>query len=408
MAIDDLRFEEIQNGRHDVRVKPLLLAIILLFFCIFCAPAEDERIFIDAKINGKPVRFAFDTGTSFPVVLYSKAAHRLGLKVTPSDSQPGLGQVAIGLTETCHLEFGVNNFKTSVGVVDMPTYLNPPEDGVAGWPAFNYGVFSLDAATKKIMLVTNIPNESLAWIKLHISTNHHDLTLELSANKNEKLILAVDSGSGFGIQLNPQKWREWKSSHPNQPSTFETYYTPNPGFVLREELWADNISLGSLRLTDVPITEADSSDVALHSSPQTKYVATLGLAALKRLDIVIDGKHGIAYLRPKTTPPLPYQHNRLGADFVPQDLHNDDLIAHVADGSPADEAGIRDGDILLKEDKRDVTKWRTNTNPPPDIRPVQQPAGTKLELTLKRGDKVFTTTAVLRNILPPDAPKNSN
>jgi hypothetical protein len=61
----------------------------------------------------------------------------------------------------------------------------------------------------------------------------------------------------------------------------------------------------------------------------------------------------------------------------------------------------------LKEGKQDVTNWRD-----PNIKintPFsEQPAGTKLELTLKRGDKVFTTTAVLRNILPPDASKNSN
>jgi S1-C subfamily serine protease len=131
------------------------------------------------------------------------------------------------------------------------------------------------------------------------------------------------------------------------------------------------------------------------------------LAALKRLDIIIDGKRGIAYLRPKRTPPLPYLHNRLGADFLPANS-SDDLIAHVVNGSPAYEAGIRNGDVVLKEGDRDVTKWRTDTNPPPEIRPVQQPAGTKLELTLKRGGKIFKTTAVLRNILPPDATKNSN
>ena len=190
------------------------------------------------------VRFAFDTGTEFPVTLYSTAAHRLGLKVTPSNSQPGPGQVAIGLTEICNLDFGVTNFQTPVGVIDMPAYLMMPEDGIVGWPAFNNNIFSLDAVMQKIILVTNIPNKSLAWIKFCIPTNNHDLTLELSANKNEKLILAVDSGSGFGIHLNPQKWREWKSSHANQPSTFETYYTPNPGFVVKEELWADKISLG--------------------------------------------------------------------------------------------------------------------------------------------------------------------
>jgi C-terminal processing protease CtpA/Prc len=103
---------------------------------------------------------------------------------------------------------------------------------------------------------------------------------------------------------------------------------------------------------------------------------------------------------------LPYKHNRLGAVFVPRDLQSDDLIAHVIVGSPAYEAGLQDGDILLKEDGRDVTNWRTGGTPNTPFR--EQPAGTKLELTLKRGDKIFKTTAVLRNILPPDAPKNSN
>jgi S1-C subfamily serine protease len=126
------------------------------------------------------------------------------------------------------------------------------------------------------------------------------------------------------------------------------------------------------------------------------------LAALKRLDIIIDGQNGFAFIRPKTTAALPYQHNLLGADFVPKNSESDDL---VADGSPAYKAGIRDGDILLKVCKLDFTKWRANKNPLPDH--VGQP-GTKLRLTLKRGDKIFKTTATLRNIIPPDAPKNSN
>jgi S1-C subfamily serine protease len=153
--------------------------------------------------------------------------------------------------------------------------------------------------------------------------------------------------------------------------------------------------------------EANPTDVALGSSPQAQYQATIGLTALKRLNIIIDGNHGIAFLRSKQTPPLPYEHNRLGAVFVPPDMQSDHIIAHVIVGSPAYEAGIRDGDVLLKEGEQDVTNWRD-----PKIKinsPFrEQPAGTKLELTLKRGDKVFKTTAVLRNILPPDAPKNSN
>jgi hypothetical protein len=389
-------------------MKRFLSAIFLLWFFVLATNAAEERFLVSAKINDKPVVFALDTGSDCPAVLYSTAAQRLGLKVAHSDFQPGPGQVVVGFTKMCNLDFGVTNFQAPLGVLDIPANLKPPEDGVLGWPTIKNNIFSFDFKNHTFVFLTNTPAESLAWVKLRISTNNDDLTLELSANKSEKLILALDSGCVYGVKLNSQKWSEWRISNKNQPSTFESYYTPNPGFVVKEESWANQISLGALTLTDVPVMEADSSDIALHSSPQTKLEATLGLAALKRLDIVIDGKHGVAYLRPKTLPSLPYQHNRLGADFAPRDLHNDDLIAHVAYGSPAYQAGIRDGDVLLKEDGRDVTKWRTNTNPSPAIRPVMRPAGTKLKLTLRRGDKIFKTTAVLRNILPPDAPKNSN
>ena len=129
---------------------------------------------------------------------------------------------------------------------------------------------------------------------------------------------------------------------------------------------------------------------------QTNYEATLGFAALKRLDIVIDGKHGITYLRPKRTPSLPYNHNRLGAVFVPRDLQDNDattLVAHVVANSPAYEAGIRNGDILLNQEVNGT---------------FEQPAGTEVHFKLRRDDKVFKTTAILRNILPPDVVTNSN
>jgi hypothetical protein len=386
-----------------------IFAIILACFCEIIAKADNERIFIDAKINGKPVRFAFDTGTGIPFFLYSTTARKFNLKVTPPppDYQSGPGGTTFGLTVLCNLDFGTTHSMTYLGVVEIPQYLEPPEDGALGWPAISNNIFSINCIADTLNFYTNLPNGSASWIKFPIQTISGDLTLELS-NQGQRKIVALDTGSDDGVKLNPQKWRAWKAIHTNQPMTLEAYYTPNPGWVVTEESWADKISLGPLTLTDVPVMEADSADIALYSSPQTKFEATLGFVALKRLDIIIDGKHGVAYLRPKKTPALPCEHNRLGAVFVPHDLQSDDLIAHVIIGSPAYEAGIRDGDILLKENGRDLTKWRTDTSPPPKISPVRQPAGTKLKLTLKRGNKIFKTTAVLRNILPPDAPANSN
>ena len=65
------------------------------------------------------------------------------------------------------------------------------------------------------------------------------------------------------------------------------------------------------------------------------------------------------------------------------------MFAHVAAGSPADEAGIRNGG--------DATKLPTQQSD------LKFPAGTKLALTLKRGDKEFAVTVTLRDILGPSA-----
>jgi len=400
------------NSRHDVHVNRFLLIIILLLVYTLSVHADDERIWYDAKINGKPVRLILDTGAGpvatnvpFPVVLFSTAVKRLGLKFTPSDlnDYPNPGTTSLGTTEVCDLDLWGTHLRTSLGVLEAPEFLQWSADGILGWLTIRQDILSLDLTKDTVTQLDHVPKEAIKWAAFRVQTNSNILGFEVSDQNGSNSVVIVDTGNDGGISLCPLKWREWKATHTNRPTTLDARYMPGTGLVVREESWAREISLGSLALTDAPIIEANQTEAAM--DPQ--FEASLGLAALKRLDMVIDGKQGIVYVRPKTTPPLSYQHNRLGAVFVPHDLQSDDLIAHVVDGSPAYEAGIRNGDILLKEGERDVTNWR---DPSVKINTPfrEQPAGTKLELTLKRGDKIFKTTAVLRNILPPDSPKKAN
>jgi len=163
---------------------------------------------------------------------------------------------------------------------------------------------------------------------------------------------------------------------------------------VKEEAWANKLGLGALVLNGVPVTEA----IPL-ASIAPRFRASLGLVALKRLDVVIDGKGGVAYLRPKHTAPPAYDHNRLGAVFVPDDPGSDGLTARVADGSPAQEAGIRSGDLLLKIGEVNVTNWRNDPTVLPLSRFWERPAGTTLELTLSREGKTFKAAPTLRDIL---------
>jgi hypothetical protein len=386
------------------------LKVILIVFisCLGLASleADDERLFIGAKVNGQLVRFALDTGTSFPFVLFPEAAQKLNLEITSRTTMVSDDRINIPLKETApqNVDFGCTNLNARLMVLEIPSFLKPGVDGVLGWQAFSNNIVSLDCATHTLCLYTGSTEELRDWTKGRI---HADgiLTLELPAKDGHNVLIALDSGSDDGVELNSGEWRSWYISHAGQPMTLDAYYSPMTGLVVSKEGWAKNISLGTLTLTDVPVIPVDSSQTALNSSSQARYVATLGFMALKRLDIILDGIHGVAYVRAKKTPSLPFEYNHLGAVFVPHDLQSDDLVAHVIGNSPAYNAGIRDGDILLKIGNLDCTKWRTDPNVLPLSRFFTRPSGTALELSLKRNDKLFKTTAVLQNILPPDKPE---
>ncbi len=399
------------NGKSQISSMRTISAVLFLV-CVVAVHADDERILMDAKINGQPVRLAFDTGSGTPFLLTSTAAQKLNLKVTtpPPDARVGPGQTLVGWTDLQKLDLGSGIVETCFAILNVPTNLTPNFDGVMGWPAVSNNVISLDCANQSFGFLTNAPGEVSGWIKCRIRLNqpNSDLTLEVPGENGPGEIISLDSGTAYGVKLNRKRWRQWKAAHAYQRMTLIAYYTPNPGLVVSEESWADKISLGLLTLTDVPVTEANSSDVELHRSSTAQYEATLGFAALKRLDAVIDGIHGVAYLRPKNSPPLPYEYNRLGAVFVPKNLQSHDLLAHVIKDSPAFEAGIRNGDVLLKIGERDVTNWRDDPNVKIDSPFCDQPSGTKIELTLKRGGKIFRTIVTLKDIFPSDSAARPN
>jgi hypothetical protein len=371
------------------------------------AAQNEKRIGLRATINGKPARFIFDTGAS-DLILFPEGAARLGLSFTtaPKNVHLNPGELSYGRTEECNLQLVVGDdiCRTRFRVLEMPQMLarvfSCGADGIVGWQPVAQNIFVLDTLHDQISLLKSIPKDMDDWVKYALITNAPGLQMDVSHNSGDLTSLSLDTGTRYGVKLSPAHWRHWKAAHTNRHSTIAGYYNPVAGIVVAEEAWAKELPLASLLLTDVPVMEADKADVVLAA---TEYQATLGLAALKRLDCIIDGQGGVAYLRAKKTPPPPYEHNRLGAVFTPLNVQSNKLIGHVVQGSPAWEAGIRNGDELLCIGKLDATKWRTDPLVLPLSRFWERPPGSKLEMTLKRDTKVFKVNVVLRQILSPES-----
>jgi hypothetical protein len=360
----------------------------------------DNRISIPVQINGQRVHFVFDTGAS-AIFLYRSAADRLKLRITPPPTglTPKPGEVLPGRSEPVTLEILGRIFPS----IPLAVLDNPPQpldfDGAVGWPNLRKSLMAFHGPTLSFEPLRVVPATMGGWAKLAERTDWNLLSLRLPGDgSNVPAYLGLDTGNPDGVFLSPEAWSRWRGEHANQPTTLLAYFMPGAGLVDTEVMWADELDLQGVTFHGVPVSCMNTSEVSDYP-PGT--LAVIGLAALRRMELVFDG-NATVYARTLATPPPPYVHNRLGAVFLPDVTGNDALVAHVIADSPAGQAGLRFGDILLKIDQLDVTPWRTQPGILPLSRFWQQPGGTHLHLTVLRGKKKLTLDVVLRNLLGPE------
>ncbi len=361
----------------------------------------DDRIRLPVLINGKTETFVFDTGCGRALVLYRPTAERLGLRMSaPStDIHPRPGKVLLGQTEPCTVSLLGRTGSIPFGILDTPSDIIPDEAGLVGWPLVSREIIRFRAVGKQeqVTLESSLPADVAGWLQVRVIPGQI-LKLEIPAADGSSLRVNIDSGTPDGVTLRSGDFHAWRKLNAGNRSTVEAFWEPAYGLIVREEVWADQMNLGQLQLQDVPVLEAKTSDFEGRSRD---LVAVLGMAALRRVDLVVDGPNLVAYIRPSQTSTASYDGNRMGAVFVPRDLQSPDLVAIVAPHSPAERAGVQNGDVLLKIDSLDVTAWQTQPGILPLARFWMRPAGTRLVLTVKRGAQMVTVPVVLEEILGP-------
>lgn len=373
-----------------------LAATIAAFILAGCAPAERSRwIPIPAKLNGKPLQLIADTGAE-NIVIWTSSAKRVGLAV--KDPPKGIKKkpwlAVVGSTEPGTLEIlGTTLPNARLRTFDLrPDIAGSTEiDGVLGWANFKENIFLIDATHRRLVPLKAAPRREDGWLRFRIHRNARVLEAEIPIEGRSKLLL-IDTGSEFGLELSHDQWQRWLAAHPQAPRTVSSFFTPAVGYPsLREVAWAPVYNLGPIRFSGIMIEHQPAT--AWKPLP---YAGKIGLAGLERLDCVVDGINGYVYLRSKTTRGIPPNHNRLGATFHPANAADKNLTAHVAPGSPAAVAGIRNGDILLRVHSNDARHRRYLRTPGYFF---ERKAGTRLDLLLQRGKEVYHARVTLRDLL---------
>jgi len=289
----------------------VVLRVVLLGLC--CArvwAVDNARILMpEASINGHSLHLALDTGSG-ATLLYDKTAKWLELKVSspPSVNENSFPKrTAFGLSEPVQLKIGMQLLTAELSVLDLNTgntgrLFIPLEDGVVGWPEVRNNILVFDAEQRRVKVVDKLPPETANWLKLPIVPAYRDvlgspLCLQITTSNGEPGILIVDTGFTGGVNLPQADWQTWRLSHP-QVSVYEHLgYAAEGGVVSTTQARADQVTLGQIHLTDVLLDESEAMPMDI-----PHFAGVIGMAALRRMDLVLDGKGGFAYIRPKQTP----------------------------------------------------------------------------------------------------------
>ena len=205
------------------------------------------------------------------IILFRGAADRLGLKVRPYQGT-GVGQIPFAVTEKCVVKlrwsfWSVTRVVGESGVIEWPSHVTQAIedrfgergfDGFVPWGLVSDKTIELDASNQTVRFLNKVPKEAAGWTKLALRKDWGILALETENPDGGKGVILVDTGSASGVGLATQKGREWKAAHTNQPVRLIMGYMVQPGLIVREQAWSDELSLGDLKLTDVVIEEADT------------------------------------------------------------------------------------------------------------------------------------------------------
>jgi lipoprotein NlpI len=274
-----------------------LAAALALAGCASNA-AMSRVVVTKASINGHPARMFLDTGAS-STVLFDSGAKRLGLK-SAEISDP-VAVTVDSQTFTAPLPI----FRPHVQWYYRLAFAKGEGslEGLIGWPEIRDNILVFDADQRTVRRVDQLPPETADWLKLKVIPDSW-LLLEIPLADGKTGTLEVDTGSPFAFQMPPRQWKQWAAAHPKAPVTSHWGGVASFGIGKYRTAWADEFKLGPITLTDLPLQDMMASEAAFvhDKKPSADAVWVVGMYGLMRMDLIVDGKNGFAYVHPRPPP----------------------------------------------------------------------------------------------------------
>jgi hypothetical protein len=269
-------------------------------------------------------------------------------------------------------------------------------DGILGYDLISRFVVAIDYAGRRMHLY--LP-ETYAYegagerIPILLEDNHPHVIADVSATNQTpvKGNFTIDTGARVALHFNKPFCDEHKFQDATR--TIAGGFGAGVGGETKQKIGRmATLRLGKLVLNDVITGFSEDAGGAMASRESA---GIIGGDVLRRFTVVFDYSRHEMILKPNEAFSAPFEYDMCGAFLrtAEGDLHAFE-IHRLIDGSPAQEAGLTDGDVIMAIDGKPSAELTLEA-----VRQMFLLAGKEYRLEIKRGDGVRQATVKTKRLI---------
>lgn len=321
---------------------------------------HSNLIVIPVVVNdGEELKFILDTGIRTAILtnsIYVDGLPSANDRIISLLGAGNVGQISAYVSNNISIDLpGVSANGNAMLILKedylmLESYLGTRVHGILGYEIFSRFVVEIDYINQQIILHKPEhfrPKRSYAAIPITIEDTKPYIKAQYKVDDTTyiTLKLMVDTGASHSVLLNTYSCPDIKVP--------EKHLSGYLGRGLSGEVYGhmgriDELKINKYELDDVIASFPEHNELAAEFTERVSSNGNIGGSILKRFKVIFDYANGMMYLRKNRLYRKDFEYNMSGMDLVAiGPLLETFVVSKITEGTPAHQAGIREGDIVL-------------------------------------------------------------
>lgn len=321
---------------------------------------HSNLIVVPVKVNdGEELKFILDTGVRTPILTNSTYVDGLPSKNDRVISMMGAGNVGqISAYVSNNISFdlpGVSADGNALLILKedylmLESYLGTRVHGILGYEIFSRFVVEIDYINHQLVLHKPEhfrPKRSYAAIPITIENTKPYIHAQYKVNDTAdiRIKLMVDTGASHALLLDVASCPDIKVP---EKHLFGYLGRGLSGDIYGHMGRIPELKIDKYKLNGIIASFPEHNEMIEQLTDKANSNGNVGGAILKRFKVVFDYANGMMYIRKNRLFRKDFEYNMSGIELIAiGPLLETYMVSKITEGTPADQAGIQEGDIIL-------------------------------------------------------------